>query len=113
MGGREWALIALLALLMVIFGTGVAMAYQIAPAALIGTFDYTYVVFAVVWSYVLFAERPDGLAVVGLLLIGAAGVLVAAAGAADPARPRQAEGGGEARHDGRHGGGHPAKLVDR
>jgi drug/metabolite transporter (DMT)-like permease len=77
MGAREWALIAFLALLMVIFATGVAMAYQIAPAALIGTFDYTYVVFAVVWGYVLFAERPDGLAVVGLLLIGAAGVLVA------------------------------------
>ena len=58
MGGREWALMALLALLMVAFGTGVAMAYQVAPAALIGTFDYSYVVFAVVWSYVLFAERP-------------------------------------------------------
>ena len=68
---------ALLALLMVVFGTGVAMAYQIAPAALIGTFDYTYVVFAVVWGYVLFAERPDAAAVVGLVLIAAAGVLVA------------------------------------
>jgi drug/metabolite transporter (DMT)-like permease len=77
MGGREWALMALLALLMVAFGTGVAMAYQIAPAALIGTFDYTYVVFAVVWSYVLFAERPDAPAIVGLLLIAAAGALVA------------------------------------
>ena len=53
------------------------MAYQIAPAALIGTFDYTYVVFAVVWGYVLFAERPDAAAVVGLALIAAAGVLVA------------------------------------
>ena len=65
---------ALLALLMVAFGTGVAMAYQIAPAALIGTFDYSYVVFAVIWSYVLFAERPDAAAVVGLALIAAAGV---------------------------------------
>ena len=65
MGAQEWALIAFLALLMVIFATGVAMAYQIAPAALIGTFDYTYVVFAVVWGYVLFADRPDGLAASG------------------------------------------------
>jgi drug/metabolite transporter (DMT)-like permease len=77
MGGREWGLMALLALLMVAFGTGVAMAYQIAPAAVIGTFDYTYVLFAVVWSYVLFAERPDAVAVLGLLLIAAAGILVA------------------------------------
>jgi len=77
MGGGGWALMALLALLMVAFGTGVAMAYQIAPAAVIGTFDYTYVLFAVVWSYVLFAERPDAVAVVGLVLIAAAGVLVA------------------------------------
>ena len=77
MGGREWALMALLALLMVAFGTGVAMAYQIAPAALIGTFDYSYVVFAVLWSYLLFAERPDTASVAGLVLIAAAGVLVA------------------------------------
>ena len=89
-GGGEWALMALLALLMVAFGTGVAMAYQVAPAALIGTFDYTYVVFAVVWSYVLFAERPDAVAVVGLALIAAAGVLVAGrpAPASSPRRRR-------------------------
>lgn len=77
MGGREWSLMALLALLMVAFGTGVAMAYQIAPAAVIGTFDYSYVLFAVVWSYGLFAERPDGMSLVGLALIAAAGILVA------------------------------------
>jgi drug/metabolite transporter (DMT)-like permease len=77
MGAEQWALIAFLALLMVAFATGVAKAYQVAPAALVGTFDYTYVVFAVVWGYVLFAERPDAVAVVGLALIGAAGVLVA------------------------------------
>ncbi len=77
MGFRAWGFIGFLAVLMVLFATGVAMAYQIAPAALIGTFDYTYVVFAVVWSYVLFGERPDGTATAGLLLIGAAGILVA------------------------------------
>ena len=34
-------------------------------------------VFAVVWGYLLFAERPDAVAIVGLVLIAAAGVLVA------------------------------------
>jgi drug/metabolite transporter (DMT)-like permease len=77
MGLEQWALIAFLALLMVAFATGVAKAYQVAPAALVGAFDYTYVVFAVGWGYVLFGERPDAVAVVGLVLIGAAGVLVA------------------------------------
>ena len=93
MGAREWALMALLAVLMVFFGTGVAMAYQVAPAALIGTFDYSYVVFAVVWSYVLFAERPDAAAIVGLVLIAAAGALVAGRSAthtSPPAKPTTA-----------------------
>ena len=95
MGGREWALMALLALLMVAFGTGVAMAYQIAPAAVIGTFDYTYVVFAVVWSYLLFAERPDAAAVAGLVLIAAAGVLVAGRPTGRALRPATATTRGE------------------
>ena len=84
---------ALLASLMVFFGTGVAMAYQVAPAALIGTFDYSYVVFAVVWGYVLFAERPDAAAIVGLVLIAAAGALVggrSAAHTSPPAKPTTA-----------------------
>ena len=27
--------------------------YQLAPAAIVGAFDYAYVVFAVVWGYIL------------------------------------------------------------
>lgn len=95
MGRSEWALTALLALLMVAFGTGVAMAYQIAPAPLIGTFDYTYVLFAVVWSYALFAERPDAVAVAGLVLIAAAGILVAGRPHGRGLRPAPAATGGE------------------
>jgi len=77
MGTREWALMAALALLMVCFGTGVAMAYQVAPAAVIGAFDYTYVAFAVLWSYLVFGDQPDALAVAGMALIAIGGVLVA------------------------------------
>ena len=77
MGTREWALMAALALLMVCFGTGVAMAYQVAPAAVIGAFDYTYVAFAVLWSYLVFGDQPDALAVAGMALIAMGGVLVA------------------------------------
>jgi drug/metabolite transporter (DMT)-like permease len=48
-----WLLMTTLALLMLGFGTGVAMAYQLAPAAVVGAFDYSYVVFAVLWSALL------------------------------------------------------------
>ena len=72
-----WLLMAVLALLMVAFGTGVAMAYQCAPAAVIGAFDYTYVAFAVLWSWLLLGERPDVATVLGIALIAGGGALVA------------------------------------
>ncbi len=76
-GLELWGLMGLLALLMTVFGAGVAFAYQVAPAALIAAFDYTYVVFAVFWSFLFFAEVPDGLTVLGLVMIAGAGILVA------------------------------------
>lgn len=77
MAAREWGFMAILAVLMVVISTGVAKAYQSAPAAIIGTFDYAYLPFAVMWSLVIFSDTPDGATVVGMVLIVAAGVLVA------------------------------------
>lgn len=79
MGGREWLVMTVLALLMVCFGTGVAMAYQVAPASVVGAFDYAYVAFAVLWSYLIFGDRPTPLAVGGMALIALGGILVAGA----------------------------------
>lgn len=76
MGARDWGLIALLAVLMVAVSTGVAKAYQSGPAAVIGTFDYAYLVFAVLWGLVIFSDMPDGATVTGMILIAAAGSLV-------------------------------------
>ena len=76
MGEREWALMALMALLIVAVSAGVAKAYQSGPAAIIATFDYAYLVFAAFWGFVFFAERPDVATVVGMILIAGAGVLV-------------------------------------
>lgn len=81
---REWqplevieiGLILLYALLMVTVNTGVARAYQIAPSALVGTFDYAYLLFAAGWGLVLFDEVPDRLAVMGMVVILIAGGLV-------------------------------------
>lgn len=85
-----WLLMTVLALLMVGFGTGVAMAYQLAPAAVIGAFDYSYVVFAVLWSFFLLGEVPDAGTVLGIALITGGGALVAGLRFSPPsARRRQ------------------------
>jgi drug/metabolite transporter (DMT)-like permease len=76
MGAQEWGFVALLALLMVAVSTGVAKAYQSAPAAIIGTFDYAYLLFAALWSFLVFSEAPDGPTIAGMALIASAGWLV-------------------------------------
>ncbi len=78
MGMREWGLMALLGALAAAYFVGVARAYQIAPPPIIATFDYAYLVSAALWGFVFFAETPDALTVVGMVLITAAGLLVAA-----------------------------------
>ncbi len=76
MGPREWGIIAVLALLIVIIGIGLAKAYQSAPPAIIATFDYTYLLFAAFWGFVFFAERPDLQTIAGMVLIALAGLFV-------------------------------------
>lgn len=74
--GSGWALMALLGALSAAFMFGVARAYQIAPPHIIGTFDYAYLVSAVIWAFVLFGERPDPWTIAGMILITLAGILV-------------------------------------
>ncbi len=78
MGLREWGLMILIGALSAAYSIGVAKAYQIAPPPVIATFDYAYLVSAALWGFVFFAETPDLLTVAGMVLITAAGVLVAA-----------------------------------
>lgn len=71
----KWRNIAILAALILVASIGTAVAYQSAPASTIGTFDFAYVGFALVWGIVFFDERPDPAAVIGIALIVVAGVL--------------------------------------
>jgi len=73
---RTWAVVTLLAVLIVAITTGVARAYQIAPSSVIATFDYTYLPFAALWGFVFFASVPDGTTIAGMLLIGGAGLFI-------------------------------------
>ncbi|WP_417279100.1 DMT family transporter [Celeribacter sp.] len=75
MTGTQWRNLVLLAGLLLVASVGTAVAYQAASASTVGTFDFAYVGFAVIWGVVIFDERPQGAALAGIALIVVAGVL--------------------------------------
>ena len=75
MGPAEWRTTAILACIILVASVGTAVAYQVAPASTIGTFDFAYVGFALIWGALFFAERPDNMALTGIALIVVAGIL--------------------------------------
>lgn len=51
----------------------ITAAYTYAPAKEISVYDYTQVIFAAVWGYFIFGQRPDVFSVIGyIIIIGAA-----------------------------------------
>ena len=86
MGLREWGLMGLLGVLSAAYFVGVARAYQIAAPSVVATFDYAYLVSAALWGFVFFAEKPGLPTVGGMILITAAGLLVAAPSSSKPPR---------------------------
>lgn len=77
MGARELGLMALIGALSAACFLGVARAYQIAAPPVVATFDYAYLVSAALWGWVFFSETPDWFTIAGMILITAAGLLVA------------------------------------
>jgi drug/metabolite transporter (DMT)-like permease len=75
MGNVEWAAMAILAASILIGSVGTAIAYQRARPEIIGTFDFAYVAFALVWGLVFFDEIPDLVSLVGIAMIVAAGII--------------------------------------
>ena len=75
MGPAEWGSMALLSAAILVGSIGAAIAYQNGPPAVIGTFDFAYVGFAVLWGAVFFAEVPDAVSLLGMALIVGAGTL--------------------------------------
>ena len=75
MGIREWLVIGMLSITILIGSIGAAYAYQNGEPATIATFDFAYVAFAVFWGLILFQEIPDKAGALGMLLIITAGVL--------------------------------------
>ena len=52
-------------------------AYQTADASWLAPMDFSYLIFAAIWSKIIFDQWPTPQALLGMLLIGSAGVLTA------------------------------------
>ncbi|WP_162906747.1 DMT family transporter [Algihabitans albus] len=72
----EWAVLGGLAVANVIIHLALAKAYQSAPPQTIAAFDYSYLVFAAIWGFLLFREIPDLATLLGMALIAGAGLLL-------------------------------------
>lgn len=80
----DWGVIAALAVLMFIIAIGVAKAYQAPRPEVVASFEYCYMVSAVLWGYLFFGEFPDGMAFAGMALIAIGGIAVMLAGNKGP-----------------------------
>ena len=72
----QWALVVLLSVMMLIGSVGTALAYQLGPASIISTWDFSYLAFAVIWGSLVFSERLDYVSIMGIFAIVGAGILV-------------------------------------
>ena len=75
MGLAEWLAMGLLATAVLIGSVFAAIAYQSGRPAVVATFDFAYLPFAVIWGIAFFAELPDVVTIVGMVLIATAGIL--------------------------------------
>ncbi|MEM9342619.1 MAG: DMT family transporter [Pseudomonadota bacterium] len=68
-------IVAALAAVILVGSVGAAIAYQNGPPATVAAFDYSYLVFSLMWGALFFGELPGALSLLGIAIIVAAGVL--------------------------------------
>lgn len=71
-----WGWISLLVLLNVGIHWFLSKAYQIGKPVVVAGFDYSYLLFAAFWGYVLLDEQVAVNTIIGAVLIGASGILL-------------------------------------
>ncbi|SLN45993.1 EamA-like transporter family protein [Roseovarius albus] len=76
LGVAEWQILFLLACLSLAIYMLLAGAYQAAPPSNVATFEYSYLIFVVIWDYLFFALLPNALSIFGMVLIVSAGLMV-------------------------------------
>ncbi|WP_227270435.1 DMT family transporter [Roseobacter weihaiensis] len=72
---RLFATVAALAALILIGSVGAAVAYQKGPPTTVAAFDYSYLVFSLIWGRLFFGELPGNIALIGIGVIVSAGLL--------------------------------------
>ncbi len=70
-----WLAMGVLAIIMILGSLFAAIAYQKGPPSIIATLDYSYLIFSALWGLLLFAELPDGLTILGMVLIVGSGII--------------------------------------
>ena len=75
-GWRDWIALGALTFFAIIVGVMHAGAYQIAPPAIVATFEYSYLVFVALWDILFFGLIPTATTLIGMILIVGAGILV-------------------------------------
>ena len=75
MDGKEWLAMFILAGAVLLGSVLSAIAYQSGPSALVSTFDFSYLAFAAIWGLLFFAEVPDAITAIGIVVIALAGIL--------------------------------------
>ena len=63
-----------LAVFILIGSVGAAVAYQLGPPNTVAAFDYSYLVFSLIWGGLCFAELPNTMGLIGILVIIGAGL---------------------------------------
>jgi len=71
---REWLLLGLIGAIGTVGQLALTRAYACAPAAQIGPFTYTAVLFSGIFGWLFWGEVPDGLSLAGAIIVCVAGV---------------------------------------
>lgn len=74
-GNKELIALVVLAATILIGSNFAAIAYQSAASSTVATFDYSYLAFSVMWGLIFFAEFPDTLTIIGIVMIATAGIV--------------------------------------
>ncbi|WP_299773388.1 DMT family transporter [uncultured Tateyamaria sp.] len=67
--------VAALSAVILVGSVGAAIAYQNGPPATVAAFDYSYLVFSLIWGALFFTELPNALSLAGIAIIVLAGFL--------------------------------------
>lgn len=70
-----WTIVCALALLMIVSAYLLVKAYQITAPNIVATFDYSYLIFSIMWGGLIFSEIPDIYTIIGMVLIASAGII--------------------------------------